>query len=113
MIGWGKSSGVQVRGEAARQIQRERFAAGIKHALSSAITCNAGMCPGDIRKYCQLDETCNFLMLTAMNQIQISARAYRRVLKLSLTIMAQAGEEKIVPTHLAEALQYRPKMMVV
>jgi predicted ATPase with chaperone activity len=52
-------------------------------------------------------------MLTAMNQIQIAARAYRRVLKLSLTIMAQAGEEKIVPTHLAEVLQYRPKMMVV
>ena len=108
-----KSSGVQARVEAARQIQRERFAAGMKHASSSPITCNAGMRPGDIRKYYQLDETCNSLMRTAMNQIQISARAYYRVLKLSRTITAQAGEEKIAPTHLAEALQYRPKRMMV
>jgi magnesium chelatase family protein len=107
-----KLSGVQVRVEAARQIQRERFAAGMKHTSSSPITCNAGMRPGDIRKYCQLDETCNSLMRTAMNQMRIFARAYHRVLKLSRAITAQTWEEKIAPTHLAEVLQYRPKRMM-
>ena len=67
----------------------------------------------DIWKYCQLDETCNSVMRTGMNQIQISTRAYHRVLKLTHTIADLAGEEKIAPTHLAEALQYQPKGMMV
>jgi magnesium chelatase family protein len=108
-----KSSGIQTRVEAARQIQRERFAAGMKHASSSPITCNAGMRSGNIRQYCQLDETCDPLMYTAINQMQLSARAYHQILKLSHRIAAQAGEEKITPTHLAEALRYRPKRMIV
>ena len=80
------------------------------------LACNADMggkehrCPAEVRDYCQLDETSNTLMRTAMNQMQLSARAYHRVLKLARTIADLAGEEKIVPTHLAEALQYRPKM---
>ena len=49
-------------------------------------------------------------MRTAMNQMQLSARAYHRVLKLARTIADLAGEEQIAPTHLAEALQYRPKL---
>jgi magnesium chelatase family protein len=42
--------------------------------------------------------------------MQLSARAYHRVLKLARTIADLAGEENIAPTHLAEALQYRPKL---
>jgi len=68
------------------------------------------MRPAQIRQYCQLDETSNALMRSAMNQMQLSARAYHRVLKLARTIADLAGEEKIAPTHLAEALQYRPKL---
>ena len=68
------------------------------------------MRPAQIRQYCQLDETSNSLMRTAMNQMQLSARAYHRVLKLARTIADLAGEENIAPTHLAEALQYRPKL---
>jgi magnesium chelatase family protein len=49
-------------------------------------------------------------MRTAMNQMQLSARAYHRVLKLSRTIADLAGDDEIAPTHMAEALQYRPKM---
>jgi magnesium chelatase family protein len=49
-------------------------------------------------------------MKTAMNQLQLSARAYHRVLKLARTIADLAGCEKIGPSHLAEALQYRPRM---
>jgi magnesium chelatase family protein len=68
------------------------------------------MRPAQIRQYCQFDETSNSFMRSAMNQMQLSARAYHRVLKLARTIADLAGEEKIAPTHLAEALQYRPKL---
>ena len=46
----------------------------------------------------------------AMNQIQLSARAYYRALKLARTIADLAGELNITPQHLAEAIQYRPKL---
>ena len=68
------------------------------------------MHPAEVRKFCQLDTTSQSLMRSAMNQMQLSARAYHRVLKLSRTIADLAGEEKISPQHLAEALQYRPKL---
>jgi len=50
------------------------------------------------------------LMKTAMRQVQLTARAYHRVLKLSRTVADLAGAEDIIQVHLAEALQYRPKL---
>jgi magnesium chelatase family protein len=52
------------------------------------------------------------LMRSAMSQLQLSARAYHRILKLARTIADLAGSEEIQSTHLAEALQYRPKIMM-
>ncbi len=49
---------------------------------------------------------------TAVRQMQLSACAYHRILKLARTIADLAGSEHIGPVHLAEALQYRPKMDV-
>jgi magnesium chelatase family protein len=51
-------------------------------------------------------------MRTAMSQMQLSARAYHRILKLARTIADLAGSEEIQSVHLAEALPYRPKMML-
>jgi magnesium chelatase family protein len=96
------SRDVQTRVEAARERQRARFA-------GNDLVCNAEMGPGEVRKYCRLDETCSALMRNAMRQLQLSARAYHRVLKLARTIADLAAEDQISPTHLAEALQYRPK----
>ena len=73
------------------------------------LACNADMGVGDVRVYCVLDDAGRLLMKSAMAQLQMSARAFHRVLKLSRTIADLAGSEAIKVTHLAEALQYRPR----
>ena len=100
------SATVRERVEAARERQRVRFE-------GMGIASNADMRPAQIRKYCELDEPCQALMKTAMRQLQLTARAYHRVLKLSRTIADLAGSEAITQVHLAEALQYRPKVDVI
>jgi magnesium chelatase family protein len=69
------------------------------------------MRPAEVRQFCSLDDTCRSLMKSAMSQLQLSARAYHRILKLARTIADLAGTEQIGPAHLAEALQYRPRSM--
>jgi magnesium chelatase family protein len=68
------------------------------------------MHPAEVRKFCELDAACASLMKSAMRQLELSARAYHRVLKLARTIADLAGSERIGASHLAEALQYRPRM---
>ena len=63
------------------------------------------------RDYRKLDETGDSLVRAAMSQLNLSARAYLRILKLARTIEDLAGSEQIQTPHLAEALQYRPKGM--
>lgn len=100
------SSKVRERVEAARNRQRARFA-GLKD-----ITSNADMHPAEVRQFCSLDAPSTNLMKSAMNQLQLSARAYHRILKLARTIADLAGSERIGQSHLAEALQYRLRMDV-
>ncbi len=109
---------VRARVEAARQRQRERFdgrRGEPEQALSAqgGISSNADMRVAEVRKFCGLDESSRSLLQAAMNQLQLSARAYHRVLKLARTIADLAGSETIQSFHLAEALQYRPKALLL
>ncbi len=109
------SAAIRARVEAARQRQRNRFAADGQHASQDALSiqCNADMRPAEVRQFCDLDDSGRTLMKTAMSQLQLSARAYHRILKLARTIADLAGSEHIAPVHLAEALQYRPRIMAI
>ncbi len=102
------SESIRARVQAARDIQNKRFANG----TSSDIVCNADMRVGEVRQFCQLQAEGQSLMRSAMSQLNLSARAYHRILKLSRTIADLAESEEIQSIHLAEALQYRPKIMM-
>ena len=113
------SETIQCRVETARRKQRERFCSAstvsnIRKSSneSSNLVCNADMRVGEIRQFCKLDEAGESLIRAAMGQMNLSARGYHRILKLARTIADLAGSEQIQSVHLAEALQYRPKLML-
>jgi magnesium chelatase family protein len=108
------SQAIQAWVEAARERQRERFE-------DTPLSSNADMGPGEVRKICQLDETGRGLVRAAMLAgaqrlapawLQMSTRAFHRILKLARTIADLAGSERIETPHLAEAIQYRPRRVV-
>ncbi|MFH1089360.1 MAG: YifB family Mg chelatase-like AAA ATPase [Candidatus Uhrbacteria bacterium] len=94
------SSLVRVRVQTARDKQLARF-------TGQQIICNSEMTPKMVTEFCELDEAGKKLLNLAMERWQLSARAYTRILKLSRTIADLENEEKILPSHLAEALSYR------
>ena len=107
---------IRARVQAARNIQQARFTKPnslfSNNGSSSDIICNADMRVGEIRQFCKVGEEGQRLMRAAMTQLNLSARAYHRILKLARTIADLAGCEEIQSVHLAEALQYRPKLML-
>jgi magnesium chelatase family protein len=110
------SKTIRERVETARLRQIQRFSQNGNNPEGNQkahlMTSNADMGVGEIRKFCKLDDAGETLMRAAMRQLQLSARAFHRVLKLARTIADLAGSEVIAPNHLAEALQYRPKIML-
>ncbi len=102
------SESIRARVQAARNIQNKRFTNG----KSTDIVSNADMRIGKIRQFCQLQDEGQSLTRSAMSQLQLSTRAYHRILKLSRTIAYLAGSDEIRSQHLAEALQYHPKIML-
>ncbi|MBL8100567.1 MAG: YifB family Mg chelatase-like AAA ATPase [Anaerolineales bacterium] len=104
------SETIRQRVQAARNIQQARFTN--PDSQSSNIVCNSDMRVGEIRQFCQLKDEGQSLMRAAMSQMNLSARAYHRILKLARTIADLANSEEIQSPHLAEALQYRPKLML-
>lgn len=99
---------IRARVQAARNIQLKR----LSDLGSSDIVCNADMHIGEIRQFCKLQDESQSLMRAAMSQLNLPARAYHRILKLARTIADLAGCEEIQSAHLAEALQYRPKLIL-
>jgi magnesium chelatase family protein len=85
----------------ARDIQTQRF----EHLEN--IHYNAQMSSKQIREYCQLDETSLQLLKTAMERLNLSARAYDRILKVSRTIADLDSADNVSSQHISEAIQYR------
>jgi magnesium chelatase family protein len=90
------SEKIRARVEYARVVQRERFG----HS-------NARMAPKEIKEHCRLDEDCQQLLKMAMTELNLSARAYDRILKVSRTIADLDRSESIQSAHISEAIQYR------
>ena len=76
------------------------------------IVCDADMPIGEIRKFCKLQDQGQILIRAAMMQLNLSAHAYHRILKLARTIADLAGCNEIQSVHLAEALQCRQKLIM-
>ena len=75
-------------------------------------TTNSEMGPAEVWDFCQLGQDGQRLLQASMSQLNLSARAFHRVLKLSRTIADLADSDSIEVHHLAEALQYRPRWAV-
>lgn len=106
------SSAIRKRVQAARNIQTKRFSAkgGVASGGKNIITSNAEMNNKDIKKYCVLSNECLNLLKMAVAKMQLSARSYQRIIKLSRTIADLENSKEIKPNHIAESLQYRPKL---
>jgi len=95
------SAQIRERVVAARKRQQARF------AHKPKITCNARMGTKEIKGFCALDDATKELLKFAMADLNLSARAYDRILKVARTIADLAGSDQIVADHVSEAIQYR------
>lgn len=95
------SESIKKRVMNARKIQEERYKA------ETGIYCNAQMSSKLLRKYAILNKECKLLIENAMKRLNLSARAYDRILKLSRTIADLDNSEDIDTVHIAEAITYR------
>jgi magnesium chelatase family protein len=95
------SQNIRDRVTKAREIQSRRF------AEMENIHYNAQMNTKHIREYCILDDASLQLLKTAMERLNLSARAYDRILKVSRTIADLEGSDDVNASHIAEAIQYR------
>ena len=95
------SAQIRARVLAARQRQQTRLRDKPK------ITCNARLGSRELKTYCALDEPTMELLKFAMSDLNLSARAYDRILKVARTIADLAGADNLASEHISEAIQYR------
>lgn len=94
------SQDIAARVVTAREFQAQRF-------VGKNIHCNAQMPGRMVQEICQIDAAGQILVKKAMEKLQLSARAYDRILKVARTAADLAGSEKILIEHLAEAIHFR------
>ncbi|CAI9682636.1 Competence protein ComM [Elizabethkingia anophelis] len=94
------SSEIRQRVIRARTLQSDRFA-------NLDINYNAQMGPKEIDRFCELNETSLILLKTAMEKLNLSARAYDRILKVARTIADLENSPYLSSAHISEAIQYR------
>lgn len=95
------SAEVRERVLKAREMQAKRFQG------TEGVYANAQMSSKQLKEICVIDSIGQTLLKTAMERLNLSARAYDRILKVSRTIADLSASEAIKPEHLAEAIQYR------
>ncbi len=94
------SAEIKKRVDAARRIQRERYA-------DDGTMCNAHIASGALREVCAVSAEGEELMRAAFESMNLSARSYDRILRVARTIADLAGSAGIESEHIAEAIQYR------
>lgn len=95
------SSTIRMRVNNAREIQEDRF------KKMDGVFTNAQMSSKMMQKYCGIDSQTSSMLKVAMEKLDLSARAYDRILKVGRTIADMEGSEKILSNHISEAIQYR------
>ena len=95
------SAQIRERVVAARQRQHARFNG------KPRVSCNAHMGPRELKQFCKLDEHTKELLQFAMTDLNLSARAYDRILKVARTIADLAESDRITADHIGEAIQFR------
>lgn len=103
--GFAQETSAEIRGrvQAARDVQKERF-------IEEIIQSNAEMKNAHVKKYAYLQPAVEQVLRQAANRFQLSARSYFRMQKIARTIADLDGALQIEVKHMAEALQYRPKI---
>ncbi|OGM14988.1 hypothetical protein A3A76_05455 [Candidatus Woesebacteria bacterium RIFCSPLOWO2_01_FULL_39_23] len=96
------SKSIQTRVQKARDMQIKRF-------KGSKFKSNSEMSSKAIKEFCKLSPECYAILRSAVASMNLTARSYHKVIKVARTIADLEGVEVITTTHIAEALQYRPK----
>src|SRR4030081_1847917 len=95
------SMAIRERVSQSRKLQHERFQKDAK------TNCNARMGPRQIKQHCKLSDESQELIRVAMTELNLSARAYDRILKVSRTVADLQSSDEITTEHVSEAIQYR------